>query len=75
MKNTDIYSYPDEDILINKFDCHDKEKLSELEAIVSGYALLNLQLHPINGKFDFAHLKSFIILLQAGFYKTDNLYP
>ena len=57
MKNTDIYSYSGENILINKFDCHDKEKLSEFEAIVSGYALLNLQLHPINGKFDFAHLK------------------
>ena len=57
MKNTDIYSYPDENILINKFDCHDKEKFSELEAIISGYALLNLQLHPIKGQFGFAHLK------------------
>ena len=40
MSHSDIYSYPDEDILINHFDCHDKKKLSKLEAIISGYALL-----------------------------------
>lgn len=57
MKSIDIYSYPDEDVLVNKFNCHDKDKLAELEAIISGYALLNLQLHPISGKFGFAHLK------------------
>lgn len=57
MKNNDIYSYPNEDILINKFDCHNKEMLAKLEAIASGYAILNLQLHPIHGKFDFNHLK------------------
>ena len=30
MSHSDIYSYPDEDILINHFDCHDKKKLSKL---------------------------------------------
>lgn len=57
MNNTDTYCYPNEDVLINRFNCHDKDNLSKLEAIVSGYALLNLQLHPISGVFDFKHLK------------------
>lgn len=57
MSNTDKYVYPGTDILINRFDCKDAEKLRYLEALSTGGNLACLQLHPINGKFDFKHLK------------------
>lgn len=57
MKNVDKYVYPDTDILINKFNCRDAERLKEIEALSTGGNLAYLQLHPINGNFDFNHLK------------------
>ena len=57
MKSVDKYVYPDTNILINKFDCRDEDKLREIEALSTGGNLAYLQLHPIKGNFDFKHLK------------------
>ena len=57
MKSVDKYVYPDSDVLINKFDCKDAEKLREIEALSTGGNLAYLQLHPVEGDFDFKHLK------------------
>ncbi len=58
MKSVDRYVYPGTDILINKFECRDANKLKEIEILSSGANLAYLQLHPIRGKFDFKHLKN-----------------
>ena len=52
MKSVDKYVYPDTNILINKFDCRDEDKLREIEALSTGGNLAYLQLHPINDPFD-----------------------
>lgn len=57
MKSVDKYVYPDTNILINKFDCRDADKLREIEALSTGGNLAYLHLHPIRGNFDFKHLK------------------
>ncbi len=57
MKSVDKYVYPDTNILINKFDCRDADKLREIEALSTGGNLAYLQLNPIKGEFDFRHLK------------------
>ena len=57
MKSVDKYVYPDTNILINKFNCRDADKLREIEALSTGGNLAYLQLHPIKGNFDFKHLK------------------
>ena len=57
MKSVDKYVYPDTNILINKFDCRDEDKLREIEALSTGGNPAYLQLHPIKVNFDFKHLK------------------
>ena len=57
MGSADKYVYPGTDVLINKFDCRDKDKLMEIEILSTGGNLAWLQLHPIEGRFDFQHLK------------------
>ncbi|MCR5716182.1 MAG: Fic family protein [Lachnospiraceae bacterium] len=57
MRSVDHYVYEGTKVLINKFDCRDEEKLREIEALSTAGNLAYLQLHPIQGKFDFAHLK------------------
>ncbi len=57
MKSVDKYVYPDTNILVNKFNCRDAEKLREIEALSTGGNLAYLQLNPIKGKYDFDHLK------------------
>lgn len=57
MSRIDKYVYEGTDILINKFNCRDAEKLKKIEALSTGGNLVYLQLNPIVGKFDFVHLK------------------
>ena len=45
--SADTYVYPGTDVLINKFDCRDAEKLKEIEALSTGANLAYLQLHPV----------------------------
>lgn len=58
MSSIDIYKYPGEDVLRNKFDCHDQYVLQRLEADVTAGNIFYLQTHPIEGNFDFDHLKA-----------------
>lgn len=58
MSSIDVYKYPDEDVLINLFDCHDQTELQKLEAKSTAYNILYLQMNPIEGNFDFDHLKA-----------------
>ena len=57
MRSVDKYVYPGTSILINKFDCHNAEILRKIEILSTGGNLAYLQLHPVEGKFDFQHLK------------------
>lgn len=43
--------------MINKFNCHDEKEFRRIEALSTGGNLAWLQLHPIEGTFDFNHLK------------------
>lgn len=53
----DKYVYPGTNILINKYNCRDEEELKRIETLSTGGNLAWLQLHPIEGDFDFEHLK------------------
>lgn len=57
MQQADRYVYPGSDVLINKFDCRDAQKLKEIEVLSTGGNLAWLQMHPVEGKFDFKHLR------------------
>lgn len=69
MKSIDPYKYPDEDILINRFDCHDYHELQKLEAYSTAGNLLYLQLNPIKGNFDFDHLKAIHYFIFQDIYE------
>ena len=58
MSSIDVYKYPGEEVLRNKFDCHDELELQKLEAYSTAGNLFYLQLNPIEGNFDFEHLKA-----------------
>ena len=53
----DPYCYPNSRILKNKLDIHGVEELEEFERRLAKYRATELLGSPINGKFDFAHLK------------------
>lgn len=52
-----VYCYPGTDILINNLNIHDDSILQEAERELTSRRLVQLADHPINGKFDFSHLK------------------
>lgn len=56
MDNT--YCYPDSDILKNKLNIHDENRLSQAEIRLVSIRLYQLHAHPISGSFDFHHLCS-----------------
>lgn len=51
------YCYPDSDVLINKLDIRDMDKLHKFERKLTMIRLLELFDYPIKGNFDFKHLK------------------
>lgn len=53
-----IYCYPDSDVLINKLNIHDRDKLFEVERKLTMLRLMDLLEKPITGKFDFKHLQN-----------------
>ena len=57
MKSVDKYVYPGTNVLINKFNCRDADTLRRIEILSTAGNLAYLQLHPIEGRFDFQHLK------------------
>lgn len=52
-----VYCYPETDILINKLNIHDDSILQEAERELTSRRLVQLADHPINGRFDYSHLK------------------
>lgn len=50
------YCYPHTDILKNKLDIRDKEKLINAEIRLTSINIISLQTKPIQGRFDFDHL-------------------
>lgn len=69
MSKTDKYVYPGTNVLVNKFGCHDEEKLKEIETLSTGGNLAYLQLHPIEGIFDFQHLKDIHYFIFQDIYE------
>ena len=53
-----IYCYPNSDVLINKLNIHDTEKLLEVERKLTMLRLMDLLEKPISGKFDLEHLRN-----------------
>ena len=51
------YCYPDSDVLINKLDIRDRDKLQKFERKLTMIRLSELFDNPIKGSFDFKHLK------------------
>lgn len=52
------YCYPDSDVLVNKLDIRDPNKLQIFERKLTMLRLLELIDKPIEGKFDFKHLQA-----------------
>lgn len=52
-----VYCYPDSDVLINKLNIREQEKLHTFERKLTMLRLLELIDQPLEGKFDFNHLK------------------
>ena len=52
-----VYCYPDSDVLINKLDIREQEKLHNFERKLTMLRVLELIDRPIKGNFDFEHLK------------------
>ncbi|MCD8348651.1 MAG: hypothetical protein LUD16_12050 [Lachnospiraceae bacterium] len=52
-----IYCYPNSDVLINKLDIKDMDKLHNFERRLTMLRLSELLDRPVAGKFDFEHLQ------------------
>nr|WP_289064041.1 Fic family protein [uncultured Anaerostipes sp.] len=76
------YCYPDSDVLINKYQIHDRQLLEKLEIQKVAIKLLGLDVHPqrIEATLDIAHLTSVHKYLFGGLYdwastfRDENLY-
>lgn len=62
------YCYPDSCVLINKLGIRDVATFKKAEAEISHAALIELQLKPISGNFDKAHLFAIHRFLFESFY-------
>jgi cell filamentation protein len=52
----DSYLYPNSDVLINRFDERNEQRLAEIEAVYTAFRLRQLCDEPHVGLFDFKHL-------------------
>ena len=52
------YCYPDSDVLINKLNIRDNDKLSNVERELIAHRQKDLLVHPISGQFDLKHLQA-----------------
>lgn len=52
-----VYCYPDSDVLVNRLNIRESEKLHAFEKKLTMLRLLELIDKPIKGNFDFKHLK------------------
>ena len=53
-----IYCYENSDVLINKFGIKDESTFRKTERFYAGIRQYELKRSPLNGKFDFDHLKA-----------------
>lgn len=53
-----IYCYPDSDVLINKLNIRNSDRLQEAERKLTMLRIHDLLETPLKGKFDFKHLKN-----------------
>ena len=51
------YCYPGTDVLINKLDIRDLERLEKAERIYTGIRMAQIELKPIPGDFDLKHMQ------------------
>lgn len=63
------YCYPNSDILINKLNIRDKDKLSEMERKLTAFRALELIEEPMEGQFDFRHLQRIHAFLFQDIYE------
>lgn len=62
------YCYPDSGVLKNRLNIRDADTFKKAEAEIAYAAILELQLRPINGGFDKAHLYAVHKFLFDSFY-------
>lgn len=60
--------YPGTTVLINKLDIRDEETLKEAETLVTFLNASKLELHPLEGAFDFVHYKAIHHVLFSELY-------
>lgn len=53
----DIYCYPNSSVLKNKFDLLEQDQLDAFEADITLARIISIENNPIQGNFDFNHLK------------------
>lgn len=69
-----VYCYEGTDILVNKFDCRDDKMLATIERAYSSARQAQLNKTPIQGEFDFEHLKAIhFYLFQDVFYWAGKI--
>ncbi len=68
-KFDDLYCYPMSDVLINKLDIWDDKELKEEERKITAEAKFRLKVNPLDGNFDFDHLKDIHYELFNEIYK------
>lgn len=56
-ENQSRYCYEGTNVLINKFDIRDSEKLKKLEADITQHNLMRLEKNPVMGNFDLKHIQ------------------
>lgn len=69
MSSADRYVYPGTDVLINKYDCRDAEELKRIEYLTTAGNLAYLQMNPVEGAFDFEHLKKIHYIIFQDIYE------
>lgn len=57
-ESDDPYVYPGTNVLINKFGFTNLEKLNQAERLLTGVVTSRLEITPIPGNFDLAHLQA-----------------
>lgn len=53
-----IYCYPNSDVLINKLNIHETDKLCEAERKLTMLRLMDLLEKPVTGNFDLEHMRN-----------------
>lgn len=54
----DKYTYPNSEVLRNKFNVTDQAALANIERAHAAFGLADLRNNPVKGHFDFKHLQA-----------------